>query len=195
MQKNQSRILIALLGAIVLLLSTVVIIFLTKGGQSGKVDPPKVTKQENRQPEGKNYPTATTVQTVDSVRITDPIKYSAIESFFQQYSNANKDGSVEELTMLYTDPTYYVSRSYTRSQIRKVILNFFDRTSTIDHTFTNLVAYELQNGTVSVYVSESQETYENKSGRAAKVRVYKNFHLIPTNSGYKCAAQYLLATQ
>jgi hypothetical protein len=195
MQKNQSRILIALLGAIVLLLATIVVVFLTKGNQTAKVEPQKVTESENRQPEEKNYPVATTVQTIDSVRVSDPIKFSAIESFFQQYSGANRDGLVEELTMLYTDPSYYVNRSYSRSQLRKVIINFFDRTRTIDHSFSNLVAYELSNGTVSVYVSEYQETSENQSGRIARIKVYKNFHLIPTNSGYKCEAQYILSHQ
>ncbi|MBK8664000.1 MAG: hypothetical protein IPN18_20260 [Ignavibacteriales bacterium] len=88
------------------------------------MEPSKVTESENRQPEEKNYPVATTVQTIDSVRVSDPIKFSAIESFFQQYSGANRDGLVEELTMLYTDPSYYVNRSYSRSQLRKVIINF-----------------------------------------------------------------------
>ncbi len=195
MQNNQSKIIIGLLGAIVLLLATVLMIFVVKEDSGKKSVSPVAAETKKESPTEEVRTVGKEEPKTDSVRVTDPLKSAAIESFFQRYSSSNKEGLVEELTGLYTDPSFYVKRSYSRDQLRKIIADFFGRTRTIDHYFTNLVAYELQNGVISAYVSETQETYDYKYDKNSKAIVYKNFHLIPTNDGYKCAAQYQLATQ
>lgn len=193
MQNNQSKILITLLALIVLLLSTVLIIFIVKDDSSKKTEPLVVEKNTKSQPMNEVKNVETEVPKIDSVRVTDPIKSEAVEDFFQQYSYANQEGLVEELTALYTDPSFYIKRNFSREQLRKIIADFFGRTKTIEHRFTNLVAYELENGVITAYVSETQETYDYNYNKNSKTRVYKNFHLIPTSDGYKCAAQYQLS--
>lgn len=193
MQNNQSKIIIGLLGVIVFLLVTVVIIFIVKDNSGEKQVTPVSAESQKEKPVVQETPVYQEEVKPDSVRITDPIKAAAIESFFQRYSSSNKEGLVEELTSLYTDPSFYITRSYSRNQLRKIISDFFGRTRTTEHYFTNLVAYELENGEISAYVSETQETYDYTYNKNSKASVYKNFHLIPTNDGYKCAAQYQLA--
>lgn len=189
MKKQQNQILITLLGVIILLLIVVIIIFAT---QKAKQDGPQVATTDTT---AVNQGTGETsrepvYREPDSVRVTDQIKLSAIQSFFEKYSYANKAENTEELVDSYVYPAVYQSKIYDRDKMRRTVSGFFDNTEAVEHYFTDIIAYEFRNGEVSAFANEYHTTYDLKYGKETKYKVYKSFHLVQTGSGYKCSEQH-----
>ncbi len=184
MKRQQNQLLIALLGVIIVLLIVIVIIFATQ--KKVTEAPPQATKDTVYVPETRTA----APRPPDSTRVTDPVKLSAIQNFFERYSAANKNELVDELTDLYVYPAIYSTKVFDRDKMRKTITRFFATTEAVDHYFSDISLWEYQNGEITAYANEHHFTIDPKTGKESKITVYKNYHLIPTESGYKCREQH-----
>jgi len=181
MHKNQNKTVMILMGVIIVLLLVVIGLFLVTQGKGDKkgnaLDSAKGTQSRS-----------------DSVRLSDPRKLAAFQNFFDSYSRANQMELTEELTWLYTDPAIYGKNTYSRIKMRSTLANFFANTDPVQHYFSNLVAYEYESGTVSAYITEFHASLDLRMDKVSRFKVYKNFRLVPTNNGYKCAEQHIIST-
>ncbi len=186
MHKNQNKTVMILMGVIIVLLLVVIGLFLVTQGKGDKKGNALDTSNETQSGVAQSRP--------DSVRLTDPGKFAAVQNFFDSYSRANQMELTEELTRLYTDPAIYGKNTYSRSKMRSTLANFFANTDPVQHYFSNLVAYEYESGTVSAYITEFHASLDLRMDKVSRFKVYKNFRLVPTNSGYKCAEQHIIST-
>ncbi|KAB2909496.1 MAG: hypothetical protein LC102_11640 [Ignavibacteriales bacterium] len=105
--------------------------------------------------------------------------------FLSRYSNSLLYGNYQSHAALFSDPTYFEGRYYTKQQITNVAKNFYSKNITLSHSWKVLDYHVNSKGMILIEAIEYQ-TIRPRNGGRANSTAQKKLIFLGYENGYKC---------